>query len=71
MNKKITALAILGTIFGGSVIGGIVGIVADQPEPHVHEFGEWEVTKTPTCEEDGLKEITCDCNEKESQVFLL
>ena len=34
---------------------------------HTHEFGEWVVVKEATEVEEGLKERTCECGEKESQ----
>ena len=34
---------------------------------HTHEFGEWVVVKEATEAEEGLKERTCECGEKESQ----
>ena len=37
---------------------------------HEHEFGEWKVTQTPTCVEDGSQERTCaSCGEIETQVL--
>ena len=35
---------------------------------HSCEFGEWEVTKQPTCTQDGSKERVCECGEKETEV---
>ena len=36
---------------------------------HTHEFGEWVVVKEATEVEEGLKERTCECGEKESQTI--
>ncbi len=36
---------------------------------HTHSFGEWSVTKNPTCTEDGVKTRYCDCGEKNSDVI--
>ena len=36
---------------------------------HTHEFGEWVVVKEATEAEEGLKERTCECGEKESQTI--
>ena len=69
MKSKIGVLTILGTVFGVSVIGSIVGAVLLQPEPHTHEFGEWKVLKSPTCTEEGLQERSCECNETEQEVI--
>ena len=33
-----------------------------------HNFGEWQIVKTPTCTEEGLKERICSvCGDKESE----
>ena len=35
---------------------------------HHHEFGEWEITKEPTCKENGIKTRTCSaCKANEEQ----
>ena len=34
---------------------------------HIHSFGEWGVTKAPTCTEPGEEERVCSCGEKEVQ----
>ena len=40
------------------------------PTPeHTHSFGEWSVTKNPTCTEDGIKARYCDCGEKQSDTI--
>ena len=40
------------------------------PTPeHIHSFGEWSVTKNPTCTEDGTKTRYCDCGEKQSETI--
>lgn len=36
---------------------------------HTHEFGEWTTVKEATCTEDGLKERSCPCGEKESEAI--
>ena len=36
---------------------------------HPHFFGEWETIEEPTCTEDGLKERTCFCGEKETETI--
>lgn len=36
-----------------------------------HTYGEWTVTKEPTCTEDGIKECICSkCSEKQTQAVL-
>ena len=35
---------------------------------HIHNFGEWSVTKNPTCTEDGVKSRYCECGEKQTEV---
>ncbi|MCQ2797039.1 MAG: hypothetical protein MJ241_01095 [Bacilli bacterium] len=34
---------------------------------HRHSYGEWKVTKEPTCTEKGSKERTCECGDKQTQ----
>ncbi len=41
------------------------------PTPHVHSYGEWEVTKEATCKEEGTKERSCSCGEKETETLPL
>lgn len=38
---------------------------SEEPEEHVHSYGEWVTTKEATCTEDGEAERTCDCGDKE------
>ena len=45
-----------------------IGLFACE-EPHTHTFGEWVVVKEATEEEAGLKERTCECGEKETEVI--
>ena len=35
--------------------------------PHVHEFGEWELVKKPTCTETGEEVSRCACGETKSK----
>lgn len=37
--------------------------------PHSHLYGEWIIVKEATEEEEGLKERTCECGEKETEVI--
>lgn len=39
-------------------------------QKHTHEFGEWDVTKNPTCTEEGTKVRYCSCGEKQSEVVV-
>lgn len=32
---------------------------------HTHSFGQWEVTREPTCSAEGEKQRMCECGEKE------
>ena len=41
------------------------------PAPHVHSYGEWNVTKEATCKEKGTKERECACGEKETEALPL
>ncbi len=34
-----------------------------------HNFGEWEIIKTPTTTTEGLKERICSCGEKETEII--
>ena len=36
---------------------------------HVHSFGEWTITKAPSCSEDGEQERYCSCGEKQTQTL--
>ena len=36
------------------------------PEVHTHNFGDWVTVKEPTKTEDGQKERSCSCGEKET-----
>ena len=38
-----------------------------KPTTHTHNFGEWIVTKAATCTENGVREKTCVCGEKETE----
>ena len=42
-------------------------LMASSDRTHVHSFGEWTVTKSPTCVEVGEKERICVCGFKETQ----
>ncbi len=39
----------------------------ENPPDHTHLFGEWEVTKSPTCTEDGIRSRYCSCGEKQTE----
>ena len=39
----------------------------NDPSTHTHSFGEWEVIKSATCTEEGVKARYCDCSEKQSE----
>ncbi len=43
-----------------------LGACSDPPE-HTHSFGEWSVTKTATCTEEGVMTRGCTCGEAETQ----
>lgn len=36
---------------------------------HEHVFGEWVTVKEATCTEEGVRERTCECGEKETEVI--
>ena len=37
--------------------------------PHVHKWGEWEVSLEATCEKSGKEKRVCDCGEYETKVI--
>ena len=41
------------------------------PSVHTHEYGEWEITKNPTCGEDGTKERSCSCGDKQTETVAM
>ena len=60
--KRTTIVIILLAVF-------VVGCLTLAACSHTHEFGEWTVTKQPTCTQDGLKEKVCKCGEKETEII--
>ncbi|MBO7399293.1 MAG: hypothetical protein J6V10_09375, partial [Clostridia bacterium] len=44
-------------------------LMASCDRTHVHSFGEWTVTKSPTCVVVGEKERICVCGFKETQLI--
>lgn len=45
----------------------IVCLLCSCNETHVHDFGEWTITKPATCQETGEQERYCSCGEIEVQ----
>ncbi|MBO4413098.1 MAG: hypothetical protein J5830_00170 [Clostridia bacterium] len=45
---------------------GMLAGCGEQPE-HIHSFGEWTITKNPTCTEAGEQERLCSCGERQVQ----
>lgn len=39
----------------------------DPPVGHTHTYSSWVVVDEPTCTEEGLRERTCSCGEKETE----
>lgn len=39
----------------------------EEPQEHVHEFGNWDTTKKATCAEEGLKVRYCSCGEEQTK----
>ena len=39
----------------------------DPPVEHTHTYSSWVVVDEPTCTEEGLRERTCTCGEKETE----
>ena len=44
-------------------------VCGDMMEQHSHNFGEWVITKSPTCTDPGQRVRSCDCNEIETEVI--
>lgn len=42
-------------------------VLADDPEPHEHTWGDWETTTPATCTEPGAEKRTCTCGATETQ----
>ena len=36
---------------------------------HIHNFGEWQITKKPTCEDAGEEERNCSCGDVKTRVI--
>lgn len=34
--------------------------------PHIHEYGDWKVVESPTCNSNGLEERVCECGQKQT-----
>ena len=56
MKKQILVIILLAIL--------LVSCLALTACTHTCEFGEWTVTKQPTCTQDGLKERVCECGKK-------
>ena len=39
------------------------------PMEHTHAYGSWIVVDEPTCTEEGVRELTCSCGEKETEMI--
>ena len=48
----------------------LVTILVSLTSCHNHKFGEWSVTKKPTCTDDGSRIRYCDCGETQTDVVL-
>ena len=44
-------------------------IYADRTNDHVHEYGEWTVTKEATCSAEGEQSRTCECGSVEKEAI--
>lgn len=70
MNKIISLLLIF--LLAGVMVFSAVGCNTDEQASskivHVHSYGDWETTITPTCTQKGLKTRTCtDCKKTETE----
>lgn len=63
MKRNITILLLLIFLVATLLMGCTLPI-------HTHDFGEWAITKAPTCTEDGLMETeACSCGLKKTSVI--
>ncbi len=67
--KKASVLLILTLTVLLCFVSCYFGGTQDPTPEHTHNFGEWSVTKNPTCTEDGVKNRFCDCGEKQSDTI--
>ena len=42
---------------------------ADPDTPHVHSYGDWNVTTPASCEAAGVQERTCGCGDKQTEAI--
>ena len=67
--QKLTGMA--GTTDVSTNTDATGGATGDEPgdatDEHTHAFGEWTVVTAATCEETGLEERVCSCEEKETR----
>ena len=59
MKKAITIIFIAIMIFSL--------VACKSNDNHTHQFEEWQISKNPTCTEDGMKVRYCSCGEMQSQ----
>ena len=68
MKKLLMALLALVSVLAFALVGCDSEQSREtETEAHVCAFGEWVITKDATCTEDGKRERTCECGEKETQ----
>ena len=65
-----TLLLTLTLVFAScDILNGLMPEQDTTPSTHDHEFGEWKIVKVATDKEDGLKERSCACGEKETEIL--
>lgn len=73
---SVLCIFVLAACFAGCGVKNKAGkktdepIVTPTPEPvHKHAFGDWTVTKEPTCTEPGEWERSCPCGQVEKEIL--
>ena len=63
--KKLALVILLATLVASCLVMSACDTNGSTPD-HLCEFGEWTVTKQPTCTEVGERERFCSCGEKQT-----
>ncbi len=65
----IVLLAMAAAALGLAAFAACKDDQAPPPMEHTHAYGSWVVVDEPTCTEEGLRERTCSCGEKETEMI--
>ena len=67
MNTKVLIAAVVGAV---AVVALVLGLVFGLGgKGHTCSFGEWTVVTQATCTEEGVRERSCSCGEKETEAI--